>query len=241
MIRRLAWLLVPLAFASVAHAFPEGAVPTASRFSVRDVSRLDSVLAAPLDLERIGKEDAAADRKGVPPRFAVPERVSITPFNRGTWEDLGNGEMLWRLRILGREGSTSLNLGFTRFHMSEGSRLMVYSTDGGDVVRPFTAADNEGRTELWTPVVVTRDLIVELHRAEERDAERRPEARLDQPGLPRLRNGPRPLYTKSGSCKLDVECLASTDPLTQAGEVGGGDLDRRLQVLLRIARQRHRQ
>jgi lysyl endopeptidase len=215
MIRRLIWLLVPLAFASMAHAAPEGVAPTASRFRVLDVNRLDSVAPAPLDLARLGEEDAALDRKGVPQRFAVPERVSITPSNHGTWEDLGNGEMLWRLRILGREGSTSLNLGFTRFKMSKGSRLLLYSTDGSEVVRPFTAADNEGRRELWTPVVVTRDLMVELTvpKGEVRDVVLK---------LGWINQGYRgfgtvsaPLYTKSGSCEMDTECLASTDSWRQ--------------------------
>lgn len=211
MIRRLAWLLVPLVFGSVAHAAPEDVVPTASRFPVLDVNRLDTVLAAPLDLERLGKEDAAEDRKGIPPRFAVPERVSITPSNHGTWEDLGNGEMLWRLRILGREGSTSLNLGFTRFKMSKGSRLLIYSADGSQKVRPFTAADNEGRRELWTPVVATRDLVVELTvpKKEVRDVVLK--LGWVNQGYRGFGTTPSPLYTKSGSCEMDVECLDSTD------------------------------
>ncbi len=215
MIRRFAWLLVLLAFGGVAHAAPEGAVPTASRFRVLDVNRLDSVAAAPLDLALLGKEDAAEDRKGIPQRFAVPERVSITPSNHGTWEDLGNGEMLWRLRILGREGSTSLNLGFTRFRMSKGSRLLLYSTDGREVVRPFTAADNEGRRELWTPVVVTRDLMVELTvpKSEVRDVVLKL-GWINQ-GYRGFGTVPGVLYEKSGSCEMDTECLASTDSWRQ--------------------------
>lgn len=39
---------------------------------------------------------------------------------------------------------------------------MVYSADGQQVLRPFTAADNAAHGELWTPVVTTSDLIVEL-------------------------------------------------------------------------------
>jgi lysyl endopeptidase len=215
MIRRLAWILALLAFGGVAHAAPEGAVPTASRFRVLDVNRLDSVAPAPLDLDLLGKEDAAEDRKGMPQRFAVPERVSITPSNHGTWEDLGNGEMLWRLRILGREGSTSLNLGFTRFRMSKGSRLLLYSTDGREVVRPFTAADNEGRRELWTPVVVTRDLMVELTvpKSEVRDVVLKL-GWINQ-GYRGFGTVPGVAYEKSGSCEMDTECLASTDSWRQ--------------------------
>ena len=126
--------------------------------------------------------------EGLPPRFAVPERVSITPANNGTWEDLGKGQMLWRLRIIGREGTNSLNLGFTRFKMPAHGRLLLYSTDGSQVLRPFTAADNEEHGQLWTPVIVTNDLIVELTVPKREVKAAAAEARLDQPGLPRLRN-----------------------------------------------------
>jgi lysyl endopeptidase len=213
MSRKLAWLLVLLAFGSVAHAAP--LVPTAFRYPVLDVNRLDSVVPSPLDLVRLGEEDAVRDRKGLPPRFAVPERVSMAPSNHGTWEDLGNGQMLWRLRVIGREGSTSLNLGFTRFKMTKGSRLLLYATDGSEVVRPFTAADNEGRRELWTPVVVTRDLIVELTvpKSEMRNVVL--ELGWINQGYRGFGTIPAASYNKSGSCEMDVECLGTSDSWRQ--------------------------
>jgi hypothetical protein len=213
--RTLAWLVVLLAFGSVAHAAPESVVSTASRYPVLEVNRLDSVVSSPLDLERLREEDAARDRKGLPPRFAVPERVSITPSNHGTWEDLGDGQMLWRLRIIGREGSTSLNLGFTRFKMSNGSRLLLYSTDGREVVRPFTAADNERRRELWTPVVVTRDLMVELTvpKSEVRNVVL--ELGWINQGYRGFGTIPAGSLNKSGSCEMDIECLGTSDSWRQ--------------------------
>jgi len=210
MSRKLAWLLL-LAFGSVAHAAPEAAVPTAAGHPVLDVNRLDSVVPAPLDLARLGQEDVERDQQGLPPRFAVPERVNITPATRGTWEDLGKGQMLWRLRIIGREGTTNLNIGFTRFKMSKRSRLVLYSTDGLQVTRAFTAADNEEHGQLWTPVVVTDDLIVEL-------TVPKSEMQAVQLKLGWINQGYRGFgtvagddYNKSGSCNLDVECLDPGD------------------------------
>jgi hypothetical protein len=210
MSRKLAWFLL-FAFGSVAHAAPQVAVPTAASHPVLEVNRLDSVLPPELDLARIGQEDVERDAQGLPPRFAIPERVNITPSKRGTWEDLGKGQMLWRLRIIGREGTTNLNLGFTRFKMSKRSRLVLYSTDGRQVTRAFTAADNEEHGQLWTPVVVTNDLIVELTvpKKEMQDVELR---------LGWINQGYRGFgtvagddYNKSGSCNLDVECLDPGD------------------------------
>jgi lysyl endopeptidase len=210
---KLAWFLL-LAFASMAQAAPE-AVPTAAAHPVLDVNRLESVLPAPLDLLRIGEEDVMRDQLGLPPRFAIPERVSITPAKHGTWEDLGNGQMLWRLRIVGREGTTSLNLGFTRFRMPKRGRLLLYSADGHQVTRPFTAADNETHGELWTPVVVTKDLIVEL-------TVPKGLVKAVQLELGWINQGYRGFgtmagddYNKSGSCNLDVECLDAGDTWRQ--------------------------
>ena len=147
MSRKFVWLMLLLVFSSMANA-EEAVVPTASRHQVLDVNSLATVVPTPLDLERLGAEDVQRDSEGLPPRFAVPERVSITPFNHGTWEDLGKGQMLWRLRIIGRDGTNSLNLGFTRFKMPAQGRLLLYSTDGSQVLRPFTAQDNEEHGQL---------------------------------------------------------------------------------------------
>ena len=216
MSRKLACLMLfAFTLASVAYAAPEAAVPTASQYAVAGVHRVGSFVGAQLDLARIGEEDMARDREGLPPRFAIPEKVSISPAKHGTWEDLGKGLMLWRLRILGREGTTSLNLGFTRFKMPSRARLLLYSTDGTQVSRTFTAADNEAHGELWTPVVLTNDLIVELTVPKR-------EMRAVELKLGWINQGYRGFgtisaesYNKSGSCNLDVECLDAGDTWRQ--------------------------
>jgi lysyl endopeptidase len=213
MSRKQIWLLLLslFALAGTAWAAPEAVVPTAAKYAVLDVNRLDAVLPGKLDLVRLGEQDAARERLGLPPRFAVPQQVSVGPARRGTWEDLGDGQMLWRLRVLGREGTTSLNLGFTRFHLPPGARLLLYSADGSQVLRPFTAADNERHGQLWTPVVLTSDLIVEL-------TVPRKQMRAVKLTLGWVNQGyrgfgtlPSEVYAKSGSCNLDVECLDAGD------------------------------
>jgi hypothetical protein len=190
----------------------QAVAPTAAGYPVLDVNHIDAVILSQLDLERIGQEDLARDRKGSPPRFAIPQRVSITPADRGTWEDLGDGQMLWRLRLIGGEGTTSLNLGFTRFKMTPGGKLLLYSTDGRYTLpRAFTAADNAAHGELWTPAVLTHDLIVEVTV---------PKSEKESLGLEigSINQGYRGFgtisaasYNKSGSCNLDVECLDAGD------------------------------
>ncbi len=206
--RRLFACLALLACAAAASA-DEVPVPTAALHPVLDVNRLAAVVPGKLDLARIAEEDVDRDRLGLPPRFAIPERVAITPASHGTWEPLGKAQMLWRLRIVGAEGANSLNLGFTRFRLPARARLLLYATDGTQITRAFTADDNEAHGELWTPVVVTDDLIVELTVP----TALRPAVELE---LGWINQGYRGFGTvspadKSGSCNLDVECLNAGD------------------------------
>jgi hypothetical protein len=210
--RNLIWLLL-LALCGVAHAAtpPLTPVPTAASHEVLGIQQIHSVVSENLDLTLLGEEDMKREGLDLPPRFAVPEKVSITPANDGTWEDLGDGQMLWRLRILGGEGTTSLNLGFTRFKMPQRGRLLIYSADGTQVLRPFTAEDNEAHGQLWTPVVVTKDLIVELTVPKRLARAVELELGWINQGYRGFGTIPADSYLKSGSCNLDVECLDAGD------------------------------
>ncbi|HEV8241001.1 MAG TPA: hypothetical protein VGS57_16665 [Thermoanaerobaculia bacterium] len=201
------WIALVLAFVGGAAGAAQH-TPVAQQFAVKDPSQIDTVLGSPMDLAKIAAEDDADARAGIPPRYAIAEKVAITPADRGTWERLPDGRLLWRLRIIGREGTTSLNFGFSRFTMSEHGQLVVYSTDGKQVLRPFTAEDNEAHGELWTPPVIGDDVIVELSVPEgELGAVALQLGSIDQ-GYRGFGTNP---LVKSGSCNLDVECLDPGD------------------------------
>ena len=207
--RTLAWLVLFALVCAAPAVAAETAVPTAATHSVLEVNRLQAVVPVRLDLQVLADEDAERDRLGLPPRFAVPEQVAITPATHGTWEPLGKGQMLWRLRVVGREGTTSLNFGFTRFRMPARGRLLIYATDGSQVLRPFTAADNEAHGELWTPAVVANDVIVEL--TVPRKLAHQVDLELGWINQGYRGFGTYNLAEKSGSCNLDVECLDAGD------------------------------
>ncbi len=219
MSRKLACLMMLVMFslgsaasaASVPSTPFEPAVPTADRYAAANVNQIDTVSAPALDLARLGREDMERDEQRLPPRFAVTEKVSLNLGNRGTWEDLGDGQMLWRLRILGGQGTTSLNLGFTRYKMVPEGRLLLYATDGTQILKPFTAADNEAHGELWTPVLTNKDIVVELTVAKaSRDSVSLEIGSINQ-GYRGFGTISDASYIKSGSCNLDVECLDAGD------------------------------
>jgi hypothetical protein len=154
-------VVVLLLIAGAALGAPSTVPPSAQSFPVMALDSVDLLRVATLDREALAIEDEERDRQGLAPRFAVANPVSVTSSTAGTWEDLGGGTSLWRLRITSPDAS-SVNLGFGRYGMPEGGRLMVYAADMTHVLRPFTAADNADHGELWTPVVASDDVVVEV-------------------------------------------------------------------------------
>lgn len=159
------------------------------------------VIAFPaLDLLALRAEDQA--EYGDPLRFAVPREVDLTPADSGAWTLAPDGDRLWRLR-LSCPRALSLNLGFTRYHLAEGAQLRAYAADGTGPVLSFDDRDNRHSGQLWTPVLLTDALVVELEV---------PAAVADQVVLRLGRVGCGYRYfgedprDKSGSCNIDVIC-----------------------------------
>jgi hypothetical protein len=98
---------------------------------------------------------------GIAPKFAVSMEVDINPATHGHWEQMADGNMLWRLRIRS-EGAKSLNLGFTKYVMPDRGSLVIYTPDQQTVMGPFTPADNEEHEQFWTPMLPGEELVLEV-------------------------------------------------------------------------------
>ncbi len=159
-----------------------------------------------LDLDLVASEDAVREAAGGPMRFAVTQPVLITPDTHGLWRRSPTDPetSIWRLRIHA-EAANSLNLGFARYRLPEGARLLLYAADRTSTLRPYTADDNKEHGELWTPVVLTDDLVLELQ-----------VLTVDIPrtelALAAINQGyrgfarPEATSQKSGSCNVDTAC-----------------------------------
>src|SRR5262249_17352044 len=133
----------------------------------------------------------------------IPFPVNVSPATHGAWERLDNDWSLWRLRIQAPEAS-HVNLGFQRFRLPRGARLMVYSSDYSSIVRPFDMSDHSPSGRLWTPVVGTAEIVVEVYVM----TADRPQVQLDLvqvgSGYRFFGAGPNALGTDgSGSCNID--------------------------------------
>ncbi|MCH7603845.1 MAG: trypsin-like peptidase domain-containing protein, partial [Planctomycetes bacterium] len=179
-----------------------GLSPTTLLRQLNPIETVQTITTPVLDRPAIDREDIKRDSSGLPPRFAIPQATFVSPKAGGTWERIDNDTWVWRLRIQCPDAH-NINLGFTRYRMPESGQLFVYSTDGQQVIRAFTQADNEQHGQLWTPVLLTDDLTVEVTIS----AAQRDELELE---LTTIGHGYKGFGTdpsaKSGSCNIDVVC-----------------------------------
>ncbi len=206
--RRLLPCLAVLAVLSPAMVGAQGApsgVPAPPRrgLSSGPVERLVLPKVDPLLAER---DDEARINRGQVTHYAVKIPVAINPWNHGTWELVGRPgrqQARWRLHLVSN-GALSLNLGFSRYRMPLGGSLTVKTPDGRLAIGPFTERDNETHNQLWTPPLLSSELLLELIL---------PLDRLDELELELIQvnhgyagfGDPQP---KSGACNLDVACSA---------------------------------
>jgi V8-like Glu-specific endopeptidase len=193
-----------LALAAITPTLAESYSPTALNYPGRliDAAALPAREAPAVDLEVVTIEDEQRELAGLAPRYAIPNPVSITPDSDGLWEELAPGTLVWRLRVAS-PGAHSLNLGFGRYDMPPEGRLFVYASDFSHVIRPFTSQDNALHGELWTPVVISDEIVIEVTLP----AEVADELSLE---LTSINVGYRGFETdgatKSGACNVDVVC-----------------------------------
>lgn len=137
------------------------AQPTAFTHAVPSVDLVGRIVSSPPDLATVVAQDEERDLRGDPYRFAVCCRVTVDVKAAGTCEVISPEVGLWRLRV-SAPGATSLSLGFTTYRLPAGATLFVYSTDGCQVLGPYAERQNMPYYQLWTPVVNSDDVVIEL-------------------------------------------------------------------------------
>jgi len=225
------WLGIACALALHA-GFAIGATPRPEPQSFsgnwRAVDQLQTKQYGALDLDAVAAEDALRETAGNPHRFAIPHDESLDIRSTGSWEQQGELS-IWRYRIKADQAA-SINVGFTRFHVPPSARLYLYDSARKQVAGPYDAKHNEPHAQLWTPVIASSDVIVELNVATaERNQVELVIGRIgqgyrglgshskgySQPDLGQPKLGGKtcsPDQINSGRCNMDVACLAEDDP-----------------------------
>lgn len=176
--------------------------PAGRTGGARPLSQVEQIDLPPVDNRALVAEEVRRAGPGVVPRFALPMALPLSPLTEGTWDTLSDGAMLWRVRLRSR-GALSLNLGFERYVMPAGGRLLIYTPDYATIVGPFTEADNEAHGQLWTPIVQGDEVVVEVSLPSE--AVSQLELVLGFVNHGYMYPGKAPV---SGACNVDVACSA---------------------------------
>jgi lysyl endopeptidase len=179
-------------------------------FSFQAYSAINTSYFPTLDIKSIHDQEVANEKKGEAPRFAIPHQVKINPMLDQNWEKSGSS-FVWSHRVTA-PNAVSLNFGFTRFKLPEGAELNIYSSDRSQFIRTFTAEDNQ----LWTPVIMSDDVTIELTvpAAEVANVE----LELAQVGQGFRTFGES--TQKAGSCNIDVACSDSKGWEKEVNSVG---------------------
>ena len=179
-----------------------GEPPVSLSGATRPLATVHRLEMPPVDVERLRAEDLINDQamRPGPTRFAAPIAVRHSLESVGTWENLAGGSRLWRLRVAS-PGALSLNLGLTRFDLPLGAKLWIYDAGGKRVDGPYTWRDRSDNGELWTPVLIGDEVVLELHLPAGAG-----DARLE---IGAVNHGYRffgEVDRKQGACNIDVVC-----------------------------------
>ena len=155
---------------------------------------------APLNVKSLHDQEVAREVKGEAPRFAVPHTIQVNALADKAWTEV-DGQMVWQHRVTA-PNAVSLNFGFTKFHLSPNARLEVRSADFKHIVRPFTSEDNNEARELWTPVVMSDDVVIELTVPANEASQVEIELGVVGQGFRTFTQK----TEKAGSCNVDVAC-----------------------------------
>ncbi|RLD74963.1 MAG: hypothetical protein DRJ10_16150, partial [Bacteroidetes bacterium] len=168
-----------------------------------------SVFNTPLyDYQQMIKEDEETSGKVKPFRFGKTHNVSLSPENSGVWQNLANGEKVWRLKIRSKN-AFSIGLLFKDFYLNEGVRFFMYSADKSIVNGAFTSLNNKVSRVFSTLPLAGDELALELNIPKGMDYGKFEISGIvhDFKNVFGLKTG----YGSSGSCNVNINCPDGDD------------------------------
>lgn len=147
-------------FAMSAQVTGEG---TPLSWEVANRSAVAPVLMPAIDLAAVMAEDAVNDMdKSTPWRYGIELGVDLGISNAGVWQELPNGDGIWRINIVS-EGAKTINFVFDQYKMPAGGSVYIYSDDRSSVIGAYTNIMNNDEQLLGTWMVDGQSVWVEYH------------------------------------------------------------------------------
>ncbi|MGH1540827.1 MAG: trypsin-like serine peptidase [Arenicella sp.] len=176
-----------------------------SAFNTENVS-LPAVAIEPLRNKALPTEPG-------PIKFASPFQVDFNLDKSIGWTQTNyQGQQYDVLKYrLTSPNAYSLNLGFSKYNMPDGGKMFVYIDGYENLLRPFTADDNEDHGQLWLPVVDGKQITIEINIPSEQRKNLELELDSVNQGFLDIHNLQQEVEgLKSGSCNIDVACPQSS-------------------------------
>lgn len=177
------------------------------------LSSVEPIVLPKVDMEAIEAEDAVNDVKfNQPWRFGVETQVDYGIENAGVWDELPNGDRIWRINIIS-EGAKTMNFIFDQFYMPPGATVYLYNNDKTTLLGAYDSSLNREDMYLGTWTIEGENIWIEYHE---------PKSYKNQGKLniSKAVHGYRSVTTAdliskglndSGNCNLDVDCQIGSD------------------------------
>lgn len=165
-----------------------------------------------INLDALMAEDLINDtRWDIPWRFGTELPVNLNTLNSGTWDELDNGDRIWRLNIVS-PGANTLNFVFDEFYLPPGASLYLYNNEKTDLLGAYTSIQNRRDGFLGTWFVDGDNVWLEYF-------EPRSQQNKGRLQLSKVVHGYRSVaqnmqnrgLNDSGPCNLDVDCSVGAD------------------------------
>lgn len=130
-------------------------------FTKPDLQNLIKYEVAPPDLQKLQQQDAERDRNGFFYRIGVTTTVNFLPQNSGSWEEMPNGDRIWRIRIHA-SGARALTIFFDQFKLFGNSSIRVLNSDGKFLTDKLTKQSNQETGVQNIPLIPSNDIILQL-------------------------------------------------------------------------------
>ena len=143
--------------------------PDLVRIAVEDSIREQSCIIVEDSIKgqsRSETKDSTSHVQGGGMRFAYPVWVDYTLENSGVWQELENGDKVWRLKVH-IPGALSLHTYYDRFWLPDGCKFFVYNEETeqsiGAVTSGFINSSKANPVKYATALIYGEDIVFEYY------------------------------------------------------------------------------
>jgi lysyl endopeptidase len=202
-LRRLAWAI--LALALLPQAASAGRYQTGDQPLIDDVRTLGS-----LPMRAVSPAAAAKALASLPTGKGRPLAIAAglplaASLDDGRWDSPEPGIARWRMQVYS-PGAKTLALEFSRFSLPADAALWLYDLSGQLIQGPYTAADQTPEGKLWTAMVPSDTVVLELRVPQA--AQKSASLQLGQVQHGAVTIAKAFTGSTSGACNVDVACTA---------------------------------